>query len=187
MSDAFALWRACVGRIVSPRSVRTGSIDAATRSTVQPGMRASTSKAPVVSSWHMSLTTMMLICMACSAELIGLVDACHDMSNRRLAPMSKTEQKTPTRAVVIFAYDGAQLIDIAGPTQALTTANEEGESPRYAVRLAAISGGPIRTASGVKLIADPLPRAGPIDTLLIPGRAGAHMFRAARRALARIQ
>jgi hypothetical protein len=38
--------------------------------------------------------------------------------------MSKTEQKMPTRAVVIFAYDGAQLIDIAGPTQTLTTANE---------------------------------------------------------------
>ena len=83
--------------------------------------------------------------------------------------MSKTEQKMPTRAVVIFAYDGAQLIDIAGPTQALTTANEEGASPRYAVRLAAISGGQIRTASGVKLIADPLPHAVPIDTLLIPG------------------
>jgi hypothetical protein len=35
------------------------------------------------------------------------------MSKRGLAAMSKTEQKmpTPTRAVVIFAYDGAQLID----------------------------------------------------------------------------
>ena len=101
--------------------------------------------------------------------------------------MSKTEQKMPTRAVVIFAYDGAQLIDIAGPTQALTTANEEGASPRYAVRLAAISGGPIRTASGVKLIADPLPRAVPIDTLLIPGGPGVHMFRKDRRALTALQ
>ena len=101
--------------------------------------------------------------------------------------MSKTEQKMPTRAVVIFAYDGAQLIDIAGPTQALTTANEEGASPRYAVWLAAISGGPIRTASGVKLIADPLPRAVPIDTLLIPGGPGVHMFRKDRRALTALQ
>ena len=101
--------------------------------------------------------------------------------------MSKTEQKVPTRAVVIFAYDGAQLIDIAGPTQALTTANEEGASPPYAVRLAAISGGPIRTASGVKLIADPLPRAVTIDTLLVPGGPGVHMFRKDRRALAALQ
>src|SRR5262249_27603120 len=109
------------------------------------------------------------------------------MSKRRLAAMSKTEQKAPTRAVVIFAYDGAQLIDIAGPTQALTTANEEGASPPYAVRLAAISSGPIRTASGVKLIADPLPRAVTIDTLLVPGGPGVHMFRKDRTALAALQ
>ena len=91
------------------------------------------------------------------------------------------------RAVVIFAYDGAQLIDIAGPTQTLTTANEEGASPPYAVRLAAVSSGPIRTASGVKLIADPLPRAVTIDTLLVPGGPGVHMFRKDRRALAALQ
>ena len=101
--------------------------------------------------------------------------------------MSKTRQKMPNRAVVIFAYDGAQLIDIAGPTQALTTANEEGASPPYAVRLAAVSSGPISTASGVKLIADPLPRAAPIDTLLIPGGPGVHVFRKDRRALAALQ
>jgi transcriptional regulator GlxA family with amidase domain len=103
--------------------------------------------------------------------------------------MSKTEQKmpTPTRAVVIFAYDGAQLIDIAGPTQTLTTANEEGASPPYAVRVAAVSSGPIRTASGVKLIADPLPRAVTIDTLLVPGGPGVHMFRKDRRTLAALQ
>src|SRR5215467_2519117 len=187
MSDGFALSRVCVGRIVRPRSVRTGSIDAATRSTVQRGMRTSTSKAPVVSSWHISLTMMMLICMACSAELIGLRSRWHDMSNRRLAAMSKTEQKMPKRTVVIFAYDGAQLIDIAGPTQALTTANEEGALPPYAVRLASVAGGPIRTASGVKLIADPLPRGITIDTLLVPGGPGVHTFRKDRKALAALQ
>ena len=101
--------------------------------------------------------------------------------------MSKTVQKVPMQAVVIFAYDGAQLIDIAGPTQALTTANEEGALPPYTVRLAAISGGPIRTASGVKLIAEPLPRAAPIDTLLVPGGPGVHVFRKDRRALAALQ
>src|SRR5215467_2230141 len=109
------------------------------------------------------------------------------MSKRRLAAMSKTGQKMPKRTVVIFAYDGAQVIDIAGPTQALTTANEEGASPPYAVRLAAVSSGPTRTASGVKLIADPLPRAVTIDTLLVPGGPGVHMFRKDRRALAALQ
>jgi transcriptional regulator GlxA family with amidase domain len=85
--------------------------------------------------------------------------------------MSKTEQKMPSRNVVIFAYDGAQFIDIAGPTQALTTANEEGALPAYTVQLVAVSGGPIRTASGVKLIAGPLPRVIAIDTLLCPWRS----------------
>jgi transcriptional regulator GlxA family with amidase domain len=101
--------------------------------------------------------------------------------------MSKTEQKVPPRTVVIFAYDGAQLIDIAGPTQALTTANEEGASPHYAVRLASVAGRPIRTASGVKLIACPLPRAAAVDTLIIPGGPGVHVFRKDRGAMAELR
>ena len=101
--------------------------------------------------------------------------------------MSKIEQKMPSRTVLIFAYDGAQLIDIAGPTQALTTANEEGALPSYAVRLVAVSGWPIHTASGVKLIAEPLPRAITIDTVLVPGGPGIHRFRKDRRALAALQ
>jgi transcriptional regulator GlxA family with amidase domain len=101
--------------------------------------------------------------------------------------MSKIRQKMPNLAVVILGYDGAQLIDIAGPTQALTTANEEGASPPYAVRLAAVSGGPLRTASGVRLIAEPLPRAAAIDTLLIPGGPGVHVLRKDRRALTALE
>src|SRR5262245_36335309 len=101
--------------------------------------------------------------------------------------MSKIGQKMPDRVVIILTYNGAQLIDIAGPTQALTTANEEGASPPYAVRLAAVSDGPVRTASGVKLIADPFPRAAAIDTLLIPGGPGVHVLRKDRRALAALQ
>jgi transcriptional regulator GlxA family with amidase domain len=101
--------------------------------------------------------------------------------------MLKTEQKMPKRNVVIFAYEGAQIIDIAGPTQALTTANEEGASPPYAVRIAAVSKGPIRTASGAKFIAEALPRGITIDTLLVPGGPGVHSFRKDRRALAALE
>jgi transcriptional regulator GlxA family with amidase domain len=101
--------------------------------------------------------------------------------------MLKTEQKMPKRNVVIFAYEGAQIIDIAGPTQALTTANEEGASPPYAVRIAAVSKGKIRTASGAKFIAEALPRGITIDTLLVPGGPGVHSFRKDRRALAALE
>ena len=88
---------------------------------------------------------------------------------------------------MIFAYDGAQLIDIAGPTQALTTANEEGAAPPYTVRLSGLSNGAIRSASGVKLVTEPLPRAARIDTLLVPGGPGVHVLRKDRRALAALQ
>jgi len=93
----------------------------------------------------------------------------------------------PKRNIVIFAYDGAQLIDIAGPTQALTTANEEGATPGYAVRIVAVSRGPVRTASGLNLIAAPMPRGMTINTLLVPGGPGVHNFRKDRRALAALQ
>ena len=93
----------------------------------------------------------------------------------------------PKRNIVIFAYDGAQLIDIAGPTQALTTANEEGATPEYAVRIVAVSRGPVRTASGLNLIAEPMPRGMTINTLLVPGGPGVHNFRKDRRALAALQ
>jgi len=93
----------------------------------------------------------------------------------------------PKRNIVIFAYDGAQLIDIAGPTQALTTANEEGATPAYAVRIVAVSRGPVRTASGLNLIAEPMPRGMTINTLLVPGGPGVHNFRKDRRALAALQ
>src|SRR6516225_10461862 len=45
----------------------------------------------------------------------------------------------------------------------------------------------LRTASGVKLMADPLPRAAAIDTLLIPGGPGIHVLRKDRRALATLR
>src|SRR5215468_2954179 len=54
-------------------------------------------------------------------------------------------------------------------------------------RLVAASGGPIRTASGVKLIAGPVPGGITIDTLLVPGGPGIHAFRKDRKALAALR
>jgi transcriptional regulator GlxA family with amidase domain len=93
----------------------------------------------------------------------------------------------PRRNIVIFAYDGMQLIDVAGPAQALTTANEEGAKPPYAVRLAAAGVRSIRTASGLKFIAEPLPRTAVIDTLLVPGGPGVHSLRRDRQAMAALR
>ena len=78
----------------------------------------------------------------------------------------------PTRCVVILAYEGVQILDIAGPLQALTTANEEGASPRYDVIVASTPAGTVGTASGLDVRTARLPPLARIDTLLIPGGPG---------------
>jgi transcriptional regulator GlxA family with amidase domain len=82
--------------------------------------------------------------------------------------------KVPAREIVILIFDGVQPIDFSGPAQALTTANEEGASPPYAVRLHAMSQEKVRTASGFFVSSEPLPKGLPIDTLIIPGGPGVH-------------
>jgi len=82
--------------------------------------------------------------------------------------------KVPTREVVILIFDGVQPIDFSGPAQALTTANEEGASPPYAIRLHAISQERVCTASGFIVSSEPLPNGLQVDTLIIPGGPGVH-------------
>src|SRR5262249_56898790 len=67
----------------------------------------------------------------------------------RVAAMSKSGRKLPTRRAVIFVYDGVQVLDVAGTAQALTTANEEGAAPQYDLRLCALMAGTGTTAAGV--------------------------------------
>src|SRR5262249_11865 len=62
MSDGEAVSRVLVGRRLKPRSVRTGSCDAATRAIRQSGPRALTSKGPAASSRTMPGTRLMLTC-----------------------------------------------------------------------------------------------------------------------------
>lgn len=76
--------------------------------------------------------------------------------------------------VVLLAYDGMNLLDLAGPLQALTTANrsvEAGAPPRYDAIVASAQGGPIVTGSGLPVITVPVSSLAdePIDTLIAPG------------------
>ena len=67
--------------------------------------------------------------------------------------MSKSERKLPTRRAVIFVYDGVQVLGISGTAQVLTTANEEGATPQYELRLCALAAGTLTTASGIAVTA----------------------------------
>jgi len=91
--------------------------------------------------------------------------------------MPNIDQKMPSRIILILAFPGVQIIDIAGPTQVLTTANEEGAMPPYDVRVVAFEAGPVETASGVGIIATPIPIFGKIDTIMVPGGPGVHKAR----------
>lgn len=87
-----------------------------------------------------------------------------------------------SKEILIFTYDGAQPIDIAGPLQALATANEEAGHDAYRVRVAAIRGGALSLAGGLRVLVERLPRRR-VHTLIVPGGPGVF---AARRDLSHI-
>jgi len=91
--------------------------------------------------------------------------------------MSKNGRILPKRRVVFLAYDGVQILDIAGPAQAFSTANDEAVAVPYEVSVAAFTPGAVATASHFDIVAAPLPRAGAIDTLIIPGGPGVFPLR----------
>ncbi|GAA1975179.1 GlxA family transcriptional regulator [Nocardioides panacihumi] len=73
------------------------------------------------------------------------------------------------RIVVIAVYDDVRLLDVTGPFEVLTVANENGAS--YRVEIASVDGRDVRTAGGMRIGADlALPDVGgSIDTLIVPG------------------
>ncbi|MBE7248827.1 MAG: helix-turn-helix domain-containing protein [Actinomycetospora chiangmaiensis] len=90
--------------------------------------------------------------------------------------MPKTPRFPPDapRPVEMLAFEGVQLLDVAGPLQVFATANERGVIGQpYAPRVIA-AGEPMLTASaGLRLMADPLPELdAPLDTLVVAGGPG---------------
>lgn len=74
------------------------------------------------------------------------------------------------RHVVLIGFDGAQLLDIAGPAAGFAAANDELPAPAYRLTIASPAGGTIATSSGVGVMSEPLAAIdGPVDTLLIAG------------------
>ena len=91
-----------------------------------------------------------------------------------LAERTKKAHILPTmriKEILIFTYDGAQPIDIAGPLQALATANEEAGYDAYRVRVAAIRAGALSLAGGLRVLVERLSRRR-INTLIVPGGPG---------------
>jgi len=77
------------------------------------------------------------------------------------------------RLVVMFAFDGGNLIDVAGPLQAFNTAAwvRPPGTPGYQLLTVSERGGPVVTAPGLALLTEPLSAltGKAIDTLIVPG------------------
>src|SRR6266536_3212122 len=92
------------------------------------------------------------------------------------APVSRmmSSMAAATHNVVVVAFDGLQLLDLAGPVEVLRTATRLGAGPAYRTRIATPDGRPVRSESGVAVAADvslaALARARErIDTLVVVG------------------
>ncbi|HEY4333207.1 MAG TPA: helix-turn-helix domain-containing protein [Ilumatobacteraceae bacterium] len=94
--------------------------------------------------------------------------------------MLSTTATPATRRIVITCYPGVQPLDVAGPHEVFAGANEvldhqASAASRYVLQVCAATPGTVVGESGLGLVAPhPIPRAGPIDTVLIPGGNGVY-------------
>jgi transcriptional regulator GlxA family with amidase domain len=111
-----------------------------------------------------------------------------------LLPKPRSRMMSPVTAagphtVVVVAFDGLQLLDLAGPVEVLRTATRLGADPPYRTLIATPDGRAVRSESGVSIAADvslaALARGiDPVDTLLVVGGEGTRSMRHDRRFLA---
>lgn len=102
-------------------------------------------------------------------------DLCiHDLAimpnNPRILPNAK-------KTIAMLAFPKFQLLDVAGPLQVFSTANEQmqklGYASPYEIQITAPGGMTVRATAGVEMATKPLPRGkSPVDTLIIAGGQG---------------
>jgi transcriptional regulator GlxA family with amidase domain len=95
-----------------------------------------------------------------------------------LAMSPKVPQIPPKLPIQIelLAFPEVQLLDVAGPLQVFSSANERiacrGREPVYATRIVAPGSEPVTSTAGVTLVVEPLSIDVDIDTLVLAGGQG---------------
>lgn len=85
------------------------------------------------------------------------------------------------RSVVVVGFEGVQALDLVGPFDVFTGATLVlAGRGGYDVVLASVDGAPVRTGTGLEMVARPLP-GGPVDTVVLPGGFGTDAARRDRR------
>lgn len=90
------------------------------------------------------------------------------------ANSAKLDLNKPRRIATLI-YPDVTLLDVAGPTQVFSSANDlAGEAPLYETVLVSRNGGPVRSDTGVALDSIPLQDLSVegLDTLLVAGGSG---------------
>ena len=90
----------------------------------------------------------------------------------------------PERRIAIAVFPGCQALDLTGPHEVFAGANQvlQGRhrgDPRYQLLVAALEAGPVRSESGLGVVADHAlsDLQTPLDTLLVVGGDGVHAAR----------
>jgi len=80
------------------------------------------------------------------------------------------------REVVLVVFPGLQGLDLVGPIEVFSAANDEVDRPAYRLRVVARTAGPVRTASGLTLLAEEAIGDVPstLDTLVVVGGEGTY-------------
>ncbi|HEY1605733.1 MAG TPA: helix-turn-helix domain-containing protein [Allosphingosinicella sp.] len=77
------------------------------------------------------------------------------------------------RRIGILAFPGVNALDLSGPAEVFTTANEQAPGTRpYEVAISCLGGGSVRCEAGFLLGGSPDADDGDFDTIIVPGGAG---------------
>lgn len=91
-----------------------------------------------------------------------------------------TQEPKPARRVLMIAFPNCQVLDLAGPAEALAKASGDGEPARYDIEIVAAQRGAVETSGALSL---QISRAladlqeddlDDLDTLILPGGAGVY-------------
>src|ERR1700722_12242690 len=95
----------------------------------------------------------------------------------QIPPQSPRQVEKASLRIEVLAFPDVQMLDVAGPIQVFTAANERATSPHprlpYETRVISPEGAEIRATSGLAFATEPLPDpTDPVDTLIVAGGGG---------------
>ena len=91
-----------------------------------------------------------------------------------LAASAPSADNVTVRRITIVAFPPLQALDVVGPAEVFSVANQLSNTPRYRVELASSTAEPLTTSSGLKVIPHRAVTSvrGAIDTLIVSGGPG---------------